>query len=849
MEKILGTVERINYRNDETGFTIVALRTDAGVRYGVKGVIPQVRLGMTLECEGELSKHPRFGLQMEASTIRESVPRDIDGIEKYLASGLIDNIGPVYARKIVETFGEDTIRIMDNEPERLLEIKGIGKKRAESIIASAKEQKAIRDIMIWLKKYDLTNNMAAKIYLTYGNASIAKLEENPYRLADDLDGVGFKRADDVALRLGIPRDSPFRIHSGIRAALKDAEAHGHTFLPLEGLLHIASGRDFLSLPGDVVQTELSNKIEGVTVSPHGDVALDWLRKAETNLSDDLARLTAHPAEAVGCNLDEISSATGLNYSGGQRAAIMGALSSGMFVITGGPGTGKTSITNAIITAMRRTGMEVLLAAPTGRAAKRMAEVTGQPAKTIHRLLEYGREGFGRNENNPLVGDALIVDETSMMDTLLARSLLRAVPTGMRVIFVGDVDQLPPIGAGCVLRDIIDSGTIPTACLREIFRQAQDSDIIMNAHRINRGNMPSVRNDIFNGDMFFWDKEVREDAAATVIRLATTGVTKKFGFRPEDIQVLSPMRRPEDPIATASLNKEIQKILNPDGAVVAHVGSQELRVGDRIMQTRNNYDKGIFNGDMGVVTGKVPFGAEDKAVMTASFDGREIRLAQAELADVELAYACTVHKSQGMEYPVVIIPVHDSHYVMLKRNLLYTAVTRAKKLCILVGSKKAIATAVKREDTSVRYTRLKDNLLTRLPLIERDTPEEIQEPESHTMLVEDYGNLPKITAKERALLESYGVPEENIVEMEAYGETVINADINRARKEEYAGDPQKVHALFGLRKINGKMMQFRPQTGEAMSTTFEEGMRQQCYCLKAKTASSPEHSPVQQKKLS
>lgn len=848
MEKITGTIERINYRNDETGFTIVALRTDAGIRYGVKGVIPQVRLGMTLECEGELTKHPRFGLQMEASIIQESVPRDVEGIEKYLASGLIENIGPVYARKIVETFGEDTIRVMDNEPERLLEIKGIGKVRAESIIESVKEQKAIRDIMIWLKKYDLTNNMAAKIYLTYGNAAIAKLEENPYRLADDLDGVGFKRADDVARRIGIPHDSPFRIHAGIRAALAKAETEGHTFLPRENLLAVASGNDFLALPPDTVDEQLrTEKVEGVVILGDGDVALSRIRAAETALADDIARVASHDAHAVPCDLDGISRCTGLSYSSGQRAAITGALSSGVFVITGGPGTGKTSITNAVITAMRQHRMKVLLAAPTGRAAKRMAEVTGCEAKTIHRLLEFGREGFSRNRENPLEGDALIVDETSMIDTFLARSLMAAVPKGMRVIFVGDVDQLPSIGAGCVLRDVIDSGTVPTARLTEIFRQAQDSDIVMNAHRINHGVMPRVRNDIFNGDMFFWDKPDAADAAATVIRLSTTAVTKKFGFPAKDIQVLSPMRRKGDVLATASLNAEMQKVLNPGGACVAKVRDQELRIGDRIMQTRNNYDKGIFNGDMGVVTGKLPPGEEDKAVMTAAFDGRTIRLTQEDLHDIELSYACTIHKSQGCEYPVVVIPVHNSHYVMLRRNLLYTAVTRAKRMCILVGTKQAIAMAVNREDTTVRYTRLKDLMRARMPLLERDVPEALSEDGALRHVVEDYGDLPQITMKERGLLEAYGVPEGNIAEMEAVGETVIDADIFQLRREEYSNEPQKVHVSFGLRKEQGQMKVFCPPAGES-SVSFQEAMKQKCFCMKPAEKGDTTNAPTVAKKL-
>lgn len=846
MSVITGTVERVNFYNEVTGYAIVVVRTDGG-RVGVKGALPQPRLGMTVTCEGDIDIHPKYGQQMTARSIQETVPRDLEGIEKYLASGLIDNIGPVYAKKIVDAFGENTLYVMDHEPERLLTIKGIGTKRAQAIIDSAKEQKAIRSIMIWLKKYDLSNAMAAKIYLTYGNDSIAKLEENPYRLADDIEGVGFKRADDVARRLGIPADSPFRIHSGIRAALAAAETAGNTFLPRESLLAVASGRDFLSLHPDLVDAQLrAGSIEDVVVSQDGDVALSRTRKAEKVLAQDIARLCSQEKAPIRCDVDAISRNTGLNYSDGQKRAITTALSSGLSVVTGGPGTGKTSITNAVISAMRQAGLRVLLAAPTGRAAKRMAEVTGQPAMTIHRLLEFGREGFARNRKNPLEGDALIVDETSMIDTFLARSLMSAVPDGMRVVLVGDMDQLPSIGPGCVLRDVIDSGTVPMERLTEIFRQARDSEIVMNAHRINHGRMPKVRNDIIHGNMFFYDKSERDDAARTVIRLATTGVANKFGFRPSDIQVLSPMRRPGDPLATSAINKEMQQILNPDGAVVARVGDQELRQGDRVMQTRNNYEKDIFNGDMGVVMDKLPPMEMDKAVMTVAFDGRTVRLTQQELQDVELAYACTIHKSQGMEYPVVIMPIHDSHYVMLKRNLIYTGITRASKMCILVGTKKAIATAVATEDTSIRHTRLKEKLREQLPVLQEEQPEDLVRDEGF-LFDEDFGECPKITVGESRMLEDYGVPENNIRQMEATGETVLDGEIRRCRKEEYAGEPQHVRVSFGLRKENGQIRVFCPPGGTS-SMSFEDAMRQGRLIFKKQEPSARQESPVITKKL-
>ncbi len=714
MEKtIRGTVERIVFHNDQNGWTVVILREDAAGAprlRSVTGVIDKPRLGMALSCTGEEATG-KYGPFFKSSAVVEVVPSDREGIEKYLSSGLIRNIGPVSARAIVEAFGEDTLRVLDDEPERLKEVRGIGRKRVESIIESVKEQRDVRDIMIWLKRYDLSNGLAAKIYMAYGHDAISKLEENPYRLSDDIKGVGFKKADDVALRLGVARDSAFRIRSGIMACLEDAAGEGHTFLPRCDLLSRVSGNDYLGLDEGLVDGILDEGFDDVRMSADGGVALAYYDRAEKAIASKLAALLAAPCPdlSAGFDVEAEERRSGLSYSGSQRAAMDGVLRSAVSVITGGPGTGKTSITKAIIGELARQGREVLLAAPTGRAAKRLAAVTGHPARTVHMLLEAGPEGFRRNASNPLEGDALIVDESSMIDTVLMRSLLTAVPEGMRLVFVGDIDQLPSVGAGSVLRDIINSGAVPSFRLTEIFRQAMDSQIVMNAHRINRGAMIKTGNDIFNGDMFFFNKEGRDEAADTVVRLATTGVTRKFGYRPEDIQVLSPMRRDGDPISASTLNRRLQAILNPDGAVAARNGDMEFRIGDRVMQTKNDYRRCVFNGDMGTVREKVPAGAEDNAVLVAAFDGGEVRYTQADLAGLTLAYACTVHKSQGMEYPVVVMPVHDSHYVLLKRNLLYTAVTRAKRLCVLVGTKKAIATAIAREDTFVRHTRLKERI--------------------------------------------------------------------------------------------------------------------------------------------
>lgn len=832
MEQITGTIKDIRYRNDANGYVIAVVRLEGGGTISLKGVFPQVYVGMTLTCKGTITQDARFGPQILAVSIEERPPTDTVGIQNYLID-LVPNIGPSYARQIIDAFGADTFNIIENEPERLLTIKGIGEKRLVSIVEAIKEQKAVRNIMVWLKKYDLTNALASKIHMTYGNAAIKVLEENPYRLADDIKGVAFKRADDVARRIGIPLDSPFRIHAGIRATLEAEKDAGNTFLPKEALIHIASGNRFLSLPKEKVAEQVeSGEIADVIIDENGNAALSWLYQTEVNLSDDIARISNKDVFGIPYDLEAESRYTGLTYSEGQKKAIEGALSSGMFVVTGGPGTGKTSITKVIISSMKAAGLQVLMAAPTGLAAKRMSEVTGHPAKTIHRLLEYGAEGFNRSEKCPLEGDALIVDESSMIDTTLARSLLRAVPQHMRVIFVGDVDQLPPIGPGCVLRDMIDSGVVPMVRLTEIFRQARDSDIIVNAHRINRGILPKMRGDISRGDMFFIEAKDTKELSSMIVKMVKLAIPRRFaslGVKPEDIQVLSPMKRAEDPIATAALNKELQKALNAGGDVVATYGKTELRVGDRIIQTRNNYEKDIFNGDLGFVTGKLPPGQPDGAVMTASFDERTIRLTQADLLDIELAYACTVHKSQGQEYPVTVIPVHPIHYVMLKRNLIYTAVTRSKRLCFLVGTKDAVAMAVSNEDTTVRNTRLKGLLRERMPVINKDDVTEIIDIRDLEG-VDDFGDLPQITAKEQDLLAAYGIPEENIQEMASRGESIIDGSIYQARKEAYAEEPQRVRVCFGLRKENGKMLLFSPPSGSSSSLTFEDAMRQRRFVM-------------------
>ncbi len=707
MTTITGTIDRILYQNPDNAWSVVMVQTPEGMRKA-NGIMPGLRAGMTARLSGEIQS-TKYGEDLKATEFEEIQPKDAEGIEKYLASGLIKNIGPKLAHLIVTAFGDNTLHILDDEPERLNEVTGIGKKRIRSIIDAVKEQKEIRSIMIWLKRYDLSNGLAAKIYQTYGNQSIAILEENPYRLSDDIGGVGFKKADNVAMRLGIQPDSTFRKMSGIRACLEDAAGEGNTCLPKEELIQKASSEKYLSLPGETIADALRTDLD-TTIENSGFVYLPPYYYAEKGIANGIHRIQKQSTGTVTFpNLAALEQETGLNYSNEQKEAITVAVTSKMSVITGGPGTGKTVTTNAIIRELEKRDQEVLLCAPTGRAAKRMKEVTGKEALTIHRLLGFTRGEFEINENNPLTGDALIIDEASMIDTILMNHLIKAIPDNMRVVIVGDVDQLPSVGAGCVLKDIIDSKCVPVTHLKEIYRQAQGSDIIMNAHAVNMGRTPEIRN-AGNTDFWFFSAPEKEKVADLVVDLVHNRIPKKFGYPAEDIQVLSPMKREYDPIGSTRLNRRLQEVINPDGEKIATKGETEFRIGDRIMQTKNDYDKGVFNGDLGVITAKSDESDEKKTLLVADFDGEKVNLSRSDLQNIDLAYACTVHKSQGSEYPVVILTVHDSQYVMLKRNLLYTGITRARKQCIIVGTRRAIAIACQNEDTKKRYTTLKDRLL-------------------------------------------------------------------------------------------------------------------------------------------
>lgn len=718
MTTISGTVHTIRCQKTDTGWCAISIKTADNRLVSAAGVMPGLRLGMTVQLTGE-TEFTKWGQQLKVKEYTEIRPSDTEGIYKYLSSGLIRNIGPVFARNIVKKFGEDTLDILDNHPERLAEVSGIGKKRIKSVIEAVKEQKTVRTIMIWLKRHDLPNGLAAKIFRTYGEDSIPVLEENPYKLADDIKGVGFKKADDVARRLGLPPDSSFRIISGLKACLEDNSVQGNTYMVYNDLVKKTASEEYLSLPEASVEAILTSFEFYKTGHIEEDkVFLPKYYYAEKTIAEKIHALLQQfsSQETSFPNFERIESTTGIQFSTQQRNAITMAMKSPIMIMTGGPGTGKTTTTKAIINELLHHGKKIVLTAPTGRAAKHMTEATGVPSKTIHRLLEYQQGEFQRNEDFPIEGDAIIVDEASMIDTLLMRDFLKAVAPATKLIIVGDIDQLPSVGAGSVLRDMISSGQIPTVMLTEIYRQAQGSDIIMNAHKINNGKMPYFKEKGQEKDFHFREIEDKDELADTIIQ-SVKSIVEKSSFTADDVQVLSPMRREWDPIGSTILNARLQDALNPDGLHVATRGGTQFRKGDRIMQTKNNYDKNIFNGDIGTVLEKLSGEDEDKAVMSAVFDGTVVRFTQEDLSDIELSYACTVHKSQGSEYPVVIMPIHKSQYIMLKRNLLYTGITRAKKHCIILGTKDAIYMAASRPDTQVRLTcltqriteTLKDNI--------------------------------------------------------------------------------------------------------------------------------------------
>jgi exodeoxyribonuclease V alpha subunit len=711
-EVLAGLVERVTFHNSENGFCVLRIKA-RGHRdlVTVVGHAATIAAGEWVTASGDWANDHTHGQQFKAHFMRTSAPTSIDGIEKYLGSGMIRGIGPVYAKKMVKAFGEKVFDIIEAEPDRLREVTGIGAVRAKRITDAWADQKIVREIMVFLHSNGVGTARAVRIFKTYGSDAVQVMTENPYRLARDIRGIGFKTADAVAMKLGIEKTAMVRVRAGVSYALTEAMDEGHCGLPTDELLPLAVA--LLEVSKELIQTALDLELaDGTviadTVGETPCVFLGGLYRAEQVIAGRLLRLVngklpwpyIDPEKA----LPWIEAKTGLMLASSQAKAIRLALLSKVLVITGGPGVGKTTIVNSILRILAAKGVKLLLCAPTGRAAKRMTEATGFEARTIHRLLEVDPMGggFKRNADNPLECDLLVVDETSMVDILLMQALMKAIPDSAALLIVGDIDQLPSVGPGQVLADVISSGAVPVVRLTEVFRQAAQSQIISSAHKINRGVIPDLSKPAGNSDFYFVQADDPETAVPRIIEVVKTRIPARFGLDPiHDIQVLCPMNR--GGVGARSLNIELQKALNPAGERRVERFGWTFAAGDKVMQIENDYDKEVYNGDIGYVDDVDPGAGE----LIASFDGRAVTYGFGELDTLVPAYAATIHKSQGSEYPAVVIPVLTQHYAMLQRNLLYTGVTRGKRLVVLVGQKKAVAIAVKNVSGRRRWSKLNE----------------------------------------------------------------------------------------------------------------------------------------------
>jgi len=715
-------LERITYANEENGYTVarVATRGSADLTT-VVGNLLGAQPGESLRMQGVWKSHPQFGRQFEVRDYTTVLPATIQGIRRYLGSGLIKGIGPKMAERIVAHFDLDTLRVIEEEPTRLIEIPGLGPKRTRMIGTAWEEQKAIKEVMIFLQGVGVSTSIAVRIYKTYKDASISVVKNEPYKLAGDVWGIGFKTADKIAQALGIPHDSPQRVKAGLQFTLSEASEEGHCYLPEAEL--VAKATEILGVEATLAATcleELSRE-EGVVMEdlprPEGEkvtaVYLVPFHRAEVSLASGLLRLLRAPNErlpafkdvAWDAALGWLQTTTGSALAPEQEQAVRLALTERVAVLTGGPGCGKSFTVRSIVALAKAKRAKIVLAAPTGRAAKRLSELAGVEASTLHRLLQLrpgGDAAFDRD--TPLDADLVVVDEASMLDVLLANTLVKAVAPGAHLLFVGDVDQLPSVGAGEVLRDLLGSGVIPSVRLTQIFRQAQQSGVVTNAHRINAGQMPVTRG---LDDFFLFPQDDTEQVADLVVDIVANRLPRKFGLDPRrDVQVLCPMHR--GPAGAGVLNEKLQEALTParPGQPERRSGGRVYRVGDKITQLRNNYDKNVFNGSVGVVTG---LSLEDQELRVLMDETDEIAYDFLELDEVTHAYAVSIHRSQGSEYPCVVVPLTTSAWLMLQRNLLYTAVTRAKRLVVLVGSTRAIARAVRTEGAGRRYAALAERL--------------------------------------------------------------------------------------------------------------------------------------------
>lgn len=716
MDQIWGFVERITFHNPENGFTVAKLKEPKKRDVTtIVGYFAALQPGETIRCMGEWKHNASHGIQFDVKEFHSEAPSDLIGIQKYLESGLIKGIGNVYAGRIIEKFGVDTLRIIDEDPEQLQEIAGIGKRRVELIKTCWNQQKSIRSVMIFLQQFGISPLYAQKIYKTYGEACIEKVNENPYRLAQDIIGIGFKSADVIASKMGVEKDSKARVEAGIEYILSELAGDGHICFPEKELLEKIQA--ILDVPQELIKTSIEQllhekRVVKTTLSDEeGAEAFIWLKiyyMCEQGIAREIERLSLTLSFLREIATDKaliwVQDQLKIELAPNQALAVAQALKEKVQVITGGPGTGKSTITKAILTISEKLTDKILLAAPTGRAAKRMHEITGKTAKTIHSLLEWSftSGGFKRNRDNPLDCDLIIIDEASMIDTMLMYSLLKAIPSHARVIFVGDINQLPSVGPGNVLKDLIASCKVPVCQLKEIFRQAKDSKIITNAHLINQGIFPDLQSG-YKSDFFFMKAEEPEEVMKTIIELIKTRLPKRYRLHPiDDIQVLTPMKR--GPIGTEKLNLILQEKLNPSDNALFQYG-RRYQAGDKVMQVRNNYNKEVFNGDVGRIF-RIDRNEQEIVV---NYDGRFIAYDYSELDELVLAYAVSVHKYQGSECPCIIMPVHTSHFMMLHRNLLYTGVTRGKKLVILVGTGKALHIAVQNDEVKQRHTGLQQAL--------------------------------------------------------------------------------------------------------------------------------------------
>jgi exodeoxyribonuclease V alpha subunit len=716
-ETLSGVIERVTFHNPENGF--VVLRVQAKGKRGqvtVVGKLPRAVAGEYLEAAGTWEQEPDHGLQFKADELRTTPPHTVEGIEKFLGSGLVKGIGPHYAHKIVQVFGERTLQVIDESPSFLQEVKGIGARRIQRIRESWRQQKAVRAILVFLQSHGVGTARAVRIYKTYGDQAIDLVKANPYRLAEDIWGVGFQTADELAGRLGIDKASPLRARAALHYVLQQLSQEGHCCFPETGVLERAAELTTIdrAVLTDAVEHLLSEKdLIRESEGPNSFLYLPGLYHAEVGVARALHSLQEgkHPLPAIDLDvaLGWVEKKIGLTLAATQREAVRQAATSKVLVITGGPGVGKTTIVRAILEIFTAKKLGAALCAPTGRAAKRLAQTTGREASTIHRLLEFTGSSGGckRDHQHPLQLDLLIVDEVSMVDVTLMNQLLRAVPEHACLVLVGDVDQLPSVGPGTVLADIIRSQALPVVRLTEIFRQAQESGIVRAAHRVNHSELPESASADRPGDFYLIEAESPAAILDRLVTLLRDRIPARFGLDPfRDVQMLTPMNRSE--LGARNLNVRLQEILNPsqddDAAEVARFG-WTFRVGDKVLQTVNNYDKEVFNGDIGRV---VEIDADDQE-LTVDHDGRKVVYDFDDLDELALAYALTIHKSQGSEYPAVVVPLHTQHYLLLQRNLLYTAITRGKKLVVLVGSRRALSLAVRRQDSGRRYTGLEGRL--------------------------------------------------------------------------------------------------------------------------------------------